>query len=139
MTNAHVQDVPVDIPAAYRYLSVAVRMYADSENDVNSDESRYTLAYDAARNAIVAALRARGRRVTAGARAHSVTFSEARRMFGSGHVDSIRQLDVMRRVRNEIEYDAREVSASEVEAMRAPARAIIDAATKLVDSVAEGD
>lgn len=137
MTNARVQDVPVDLTAAYRYLAVAVRMYADSDVAALSDEARYTLAYDAARNAITASLRAAGRRVTAGARSHVVTFAEARRILGSEHVDMLRKLDDMRRVRNEIEYDTREVSASEVLAIRGPAGAIIDAATRFVDGVCD--
>jgi negative regulator of replication initiation len=136
MTNARVVDVPVDLDAAYRYLAAATRMLGDSAHDVLSHEARYTLAYDAARNAISAALRAAGRRVTAGARAHVVTFDEAQRVLGERHVDTLRQLNDVRRVRNAIEYDTREVSQIELEEIREPARAVIDAATRFVDSVA---
>ncbi len=96
MTVARVQQVPVDLQAAYRHLAVAVRMLADSEQPDLSCEAQYTLAYDAARNAITAVLRASGRRATGGSRSHVVTFVE-------------------------------------VDAMRAPAQAVIDGASRYVD------
>lgn len=136
MTGAKIVQVPVDVAAAYRHIAVAVRMFGDSELDSLSNEARYTLAYDAARNAIAAVLRASGKRVTVGARAHVVMFVAARSLLGAEHIDAVRRLDDMRRIRHEIEYDTRDVSRAEVDAMRTPAQAIIDAATRYVDAVA---
>jgi hypothetical protein len=138
VTNARIVDVPVDLGAADRHLAVAARLLGDAEQDVLSDEARYSLAYDAAGNAITAALRAAGRRVTAGARAHVATFQEAKRLLGSEHVDLLREMSDARRIRNEIEYETRDVSGTEADALRAPARAVVDAATRFVDAIANG-
>jgi hypothetical protein len=138
MTRARAQEVPVDIAKAYRYLTVAVRLLADSDQEALSPEARYTLAYDAARNAITATLRAAGMRVAAGSHAHVVTFTTAKQLLGGEHVTMLQRLDDVRRVRHEIEYDTREVSIMEFEAILEPTRAIIDAATRYVDAVAEG-
>jgi hypothetical protein len=132
MADSRIANVPVDLESAQRYLDVAERMLRDAQVTALSPEARYTLAYDAARNAITAALRARGRRVTAGSRSHVTTLAEAKRILGAEHVTKLQRLDDMRRVRHEIEYDTREVSSIEVEAILVPAHAIIVAASELV-------
>lgn len=104
-----------------------------------SSEARYTLIYDAARNAITASLRASGVRVTAGARSHVVTFTEAKRILGTNHVLTLQRLDDVRRVRHQIEYDAREISQVEVAAIEAPALAIVAATTELIDAAAPNE
>lgn len=137
MTSARVETIPVDLETARRYLNTANRMLADSMQSSLSAEARYTLAYDAARNAITAALRASGMRVTAGARSHVVTLTAAKRVLGTELISTLQRLDDMRRVRHEIEYDTREVSMFEFEAIQEPAAAIVQAAHHMISTLAD--
>jgi hypothetical protein len=134
MTDARLEDVPVDLSLARRYVATASRMLGDAAAEALSDEAQYTLLYDAARNAITAALRAHGKRVTAGSRAHVVTITAAKALLAAEHAPDLDRIDRVRRVRHQIEYDTREVSSVEVEAIREPARRIVNAARDVVDA-----
>ena len=125
MTDATAQVVPIDLVVAARHLATARRMLRDAEVDSLSPEGRFTLLYDAARNAIVAALRIDGVRVTSGARAHLVTLAEAKRILGVTHATTLQRLNSARITRHAIEYENREVSTAEATALIQPVNEII--------------
>lgn len=137
MTNAKAVKVPPDKDAAWKYLATAKRMLGDASVPGLSPEAQFTLLYDAARNAVVAALRVDGVKITSGSRSHMVTLAEASRILGEEHAATLDRINTVRHARHQIEYDNREVSEDEVSAAFEPARAIVELVEELLFSSVE--
>ena len=84
----------------------------------------YQLAYDAARKAITAHMRAAGLRVRSGPGAHEITGQYGVVALPSASVD---RFDAIRRKRNRSEYGVVHISATEVATVLADAEAIVAA------------
>jgi hypothetical protein len=94
-------------------------------------ESSYALSYQAAIKALMGALIAIGRRVTAGEAGHLVLIREARGRIG-GNEAAFDRLDRIRRTRHRVLYDIDEVSRLELEAAQRDAELLIDMAARFV-------
>jgi hypothetical protein len=92
------------------------------------------LLYDAARKAADAVLRAAGRRLTTGTGHHAAYIAEARRHLGEDHARLLVRLDAARRIRNDVQYQAREVSDAEVRDLHDAAGKILAAARDYVET-----
>lgn len=132
-SRAQAATAPADPALAHRLLAQAERHLASASVKGVDRDSRYGLLYDAARKAADAAMRAAGRRVTQGAGHHVASIAEAERLLGREHRDLWLQVEAARSVRNDREYRAREVSESELAALRAAAEAAIRVVREYVD------
>jgi hypothetical protein len=130
-TRAQVVNTPPDC-AARDFLEVARRFFADAGTAGLGSESAYILYYDAARNAVSAILAAAGRRVRGGTGAHHVAIAAAGDLLGKEHERTIAGLDAARSQRNQVSYDAWDVSGGDVEALREDAADCIAAAEDYV-------
>ena len=121
--------VTADIEAAERELATARRHIASSRLVAQSDPAgALVLAYDAARKAIEARLRASGLRVGSGEGAHARLAKYGVAAFGnSAAVEHFRMFDRVRRVRNSVQYDAFSVEDADVQFALEQAEAIVRA------------
>ena len=125
--------VPPDLKAARRELSTA-RMHLDgAEASAGVDPTgSFTVAYDAARKAVVAHMRARGFRVRSRFGAHYQTARYATAaLAGRGLDEHVVAFVDMREVRNDTEYEGEIVAASDSAEALSHARAIV--------AIVEGD
>lgn len=133
MSQARPEDAPADCATARRLLEQAERHLASSRLDGVDAQSAYGMRYDAGRKACDAVMRAAGRRLTKGLGHHRAYMAEAGRLLGDEHASAVRQLERAARIRNGAEYDAREVTQSELEAVDACAEAVLAAAQAYVE------
>jgi hypothetical protein len=78
-------------------------------------DSRFGMLYDAARKAADAIMRAGGRRVTQGIGYHIVFFEEAKRLLPAADSGLVTRVEGARNTRNAMEYQARDVTQTEVD------------------------
>lgn len=118
-----------DVEGADRELLTAKQHVASSRLLTESDPAgALVLAYDAARKAIEAHMRANGLRVGGGEGAHAKLAKYGVAAFGdSAAVEHFRMFDRVRRVRNSVQYDASSVEDADVEFARELAEAIVAA------------
>jgi hypothetical protein len=119
--------VPPDLRAAERELSVARTHLDGAEASAAVDPTgSFTVAYDAARKAVVAHMRARGLRVRSRFGAHYQTGRYARFALVGRDIDEhlVAFVD-MREVRNDTEYEGEIVAASDSAEALSHARAIV--------------
>lgn len=119
--------VPPDSKAARRELSGAQMHLAGAEASAVVDPTgSFTVAYDAARKAVVAHMRAYGLRVRSRFGAHYQTgrYAEAILM-GRGIDEHVVAFMDMREVRNDTEYEGEIVAASDSAEALSHARAIV--------------
>lgn len=117
-------------PAASRRDLAAARTHVGSAEAVSATDptAAFSIAYDAARKAVVAHLRARGLRIRVRQGAHFQTGRYARAALDELGIDEhLAAFEDMRRVRNDTEYDAVLVSRSDADEALTHARAIVDA------------
>lgn len=121
--------VPSDPGAAKRELSIARTHVAGAEASASVDPTgSFTVAYDAARKAVVAHMRARGFRVRSRFGAHYQTGRYARAVLrGRGIDDHVEAFVDMREVRNDTEYEGGTVAVSDSAEALSHARAIVEA------------
>lgn len=117
---------------ASRMLQSCTRHLHSAEARAAEDPSgSYALLYDAARKAITAHMLAHGLRVAnrPGAHAAVVAYAEAELIDIVAAADLV-NLDRMRRVRNDTEYEERSVSEREVRNDLSHARAVVQAVAR---------
>lgn len=121
--------VPADRKAAQRELSVARTHIAGAESSARVDPTgSFTVAYDAARKAVVAHMRAHGLRVRSRFGAHYQTGRYAQAaLVGRGIDEHVEAFVSMREVRNDTEYEGEIVASSDAAEALAHARAIVAA------------
>jgi hypothetical protein len=125
-------NAPVDFGAAERLLDQAEKHLRSARAAGVDDESRYGILYDGARKAADAVLRASGRRLTHGTGHHAQYIAEAKRLLGSPHEFLLVRLEAARRVRNDVQYQTREVTEIELRDLEDAARRIVAAARQYV-------
>jgi hypothetical protein len=111
------KDIPVNPDAIAVLVGDSRRHLATAAAAIASGDlaGAYQLAYDAARKALTAALAARGQRVR-GLGAHANLIALARDGYlGLGDADVLDQLDRIRQVRNDAEYDGYRFTRTEVD------------------------
>jgi hypothetical protein len=118
--------------AARADFKLAGRLLDQADNHLKSAaipgvdrEGRFTLLYDAARKASDAVLRAEGRRITRGAGHHIAYLAEAKRLLGSDHEQLLTRVEAARVTRNQAEYQARDVTQTELTDLDDAARALV--------------
>jgi hypothetical protein len=126
--------VSADTDAAARLVDQAERHLASAGAAGVDGESAFGLCYQAALKAMIAA---DGVRVSSGAGSHVVVLREARRrlVLGAATFDRI---DLMRRTRHAVFYDADEVTAAELDAAKRDGRVLVEAAARFVAGAAGG-
>jgi len=100
---------------ARQLLAQADRHFASAAIPGVDLDSRFGMLYDAARKAADAIMRAGGRRVTQGIRHHIVFFEEAKRLLPAADSGLVARVEGARNTRNATEYQAREVTQTEVD------------------------
>jgi hypothetical protein len=113
--RAQAKDAPADLPLARQLLEQADRHLASAAIPGIDLDSRFGMLYDAARKAADAIMRAAGRRVTQGVGHHIVFFEEAKRLLPRVERRLVARVEGARTTRNAMEYDAREVTQTEVD------------------------
>ncbi len=118
-----------DREAAARELVIANQHLASSQLVADVDSAgALVLAYDAARKAIAAHMRANGLRVGAGEGGYAKLARYGVAAFGdSAAGEHFRMFDRVRRVRNSVQYDAFAVEDADVAFARGQAEAIVAA------------
>lgn len=121
--------VPSDREAAERELAIAQTHIAGAASSASVDPTgSFTIAYDAARKAVVAHMRGRGLRVRSRFGAHYQTGRYAQAvLMGRGIDEHVEAFVNMREVRNDTEYEGEIVAASDSAEALAHARAIVAA------------
>jgi hypothetical protein len=121
--------VATDLEAANRELSTARQHLESSRAVADSDQTAaLALAYEAARKAISAHMRANGLRVGSGEGGHARMGEFGRAAFEDlGVVDRFRAFDQVRRLRNRSQYDAFSVEDADVQFALEQAEAIVAA------------
>ena len=117
-----------DIAAASRELATA-KLHLESSRLVAASDpaGALALAYDAARKAIEAHMRAHGLRVGAGEGGHAKLAKYGVAAFGdSAAVEHFQMFDRVRRIRNSVQYDAFSVEDADVAFALGRAEAIVD-------------
>ena len=131
-----IERVPPDIAAAAAELAVARTHLTSAESLRESDPvMAFTAAYEASRKAISALLRADGYRIMSGPGAHVRTgrYGEAA-LADSSAAAAVTNFDLLRRVRNQAQYDAQPVAPADVIEALEHGRDILEAvATRLPD------
>lgn len=124
-----IERVPSDLGFAQNEIGQAEVHLASARLLLETDPvMAYTAAYDAARKAVTAHMRAKGYRVSSGTGNHAKTFEYAAAALGHrAPSTALEQLDDMRTVRNNAEYRGRDVGRAEVEADLEIARVIVSA------------
>lgn len=121
--------VPQDLDEARRELATAEQHLRGAAAAADVDPTgAFALAYDGARKAVVAHMRASGLRVRPRVGAHYHTGRYARAVLGNREIDAHLEAFVdMREVRNDSEYEGVIVAASDADEAMTHARAIVDA------------
>ena len=121
--------IPVDLDEARRELATASTHLRGAEAAASVDPTgAFTLAYDAARKALVAHMRANGLRVRPRFGAHVQTGRYGRAALMNRGVDEhVTAFVDMRQVRNDTEYEAEIVAASDAAEALVHAHAIVAA------------
>lgn len=116
-------------PAAARRLLATARRHLESAEQIAEDETAaLAIAYEAARKAIAAHLRANGLRVRGSVGAHARTGAYGVAAFDDPRVaEHFRAFDDVRRLRNRSQYDDLEVEGADVGFALEHARAIVAA------------
>ncbi len=135
LDQRHLDHVTADADAVNGLLDAARRHVESARALVGSDnEGAYALAYDAARKSATALLAHQGLRPTS-AGGHIVVVEAVRAQFPD--VPGLRELDMLRRRRNQAEYPDPagydRVTADEVEEAIEAAAEAVDAARRLHD------
>lgn len=114
--EGRLEKVPPDSSLAHRMLRTATRnLRAIGAIKTTAPELAYTGAYDAARISITAHMAAHGLRLTSRPGSHMAVVEYARsELTNLVEADVLDNLDAMRRLRNDTEYGARQISSSEV-------------------------
>ena len=126
--RAQAVDAPADLPLARQLLAQADRHFASAAIPGVDLDSRFGMLYDAARKAADAIMRAGGRRVTQGIGHHIVFFEEAKRLLPAADSALVARVQGARNTRNAMEYQAREVTQTEVDELTNAATQFIAAA-----------
>ena len=126
--RARAVDAPADLPLARQLLAQADRHFASAAIPGVDLDSRFGMLYDAARKAADAIMRAGGRRVTQGIGHHIVFFDEAKRLLPAADSGLVARVEGARNTRNAMEYQAREVTQTEVDELSNAATRFITAA-----------
>ena len=126
--RAQAVDAPADLLSARRLLAQADRHFASAAIPGVDLDSRFGMLYDAARKAADAIMRAGGRRVTQGIGHHIVFFDEAKRLLPAADSGLVARVEGARNTRNAMEYQAREVTQTEVDELTNAATQFIAAA-----------
>lgn len=127
-----IERVTPDDRAAGRDLSRAWTHLASAEVLQGSDPvMAFTAAYEASRKALSALMRADGFRVRGGPGGHIRTGRYgALALARSSAAKDIANFDLLRRVRNQAQYDAQPVTAEDIADALSHARAILDAVSE---------
>lgn len=134
--RAQAIDAPADPTVAGRLLGQAER-HLDSAAISGVDlDSRFGMLYDATRKAADALMRASGRRITQGPGHHIVFFEEAKRLLPTEQSRLVARVEGARNIRNAMEYQAREVTETEVDEMTDAAAQFVAAARAFVAKAA---
>jgi hypothetical protein len=115
LRRARAVDAPSDLPLAGQILAQADRHFASAAIPGVDLDSRFGMLYDAARKAADAIMRAGGRRITQGIGHHIVFFEEAKRLLPAADSGLVARVEGARNTRNAMEYQAREVTQTEVD------------------------
>lgn len=126
--RAQAVDAPADLPLARQLLAQANRHLASAAIPGVDLDSRFGMLYDAARKGADAIMRAAGRRITQGIGHHIVFFEEAKRLLPAADSRLVARVEGARNTRNAMEYQAREVTQTEVDELTSAATHFIAAA-----------
>jgi len=120
--------VEPDAAAAGQLLDTARRHLGSAEQIADDETGALAIAYEAARKAISAHLRANGLRVSGSVGAHARTGEYGVAAFDDPRVaDHFSAFDDVRKLRNRSQYDDLEVEGADVRFALQHARAIVDA------------
>ena len=136
--RAKAEDAAPDLVVAERLLEQADNHLASASIAGVDREGRFTLLYDAARKAADAILRAEGRRITRGAGHHIAYLAEAKRLLGPAHEHLLTRVEAARVTRNRAEYQAHEVTQTELADLDEAAHAVVAAARAHVTTLRGG-
>ncbi|MEX2193751.1 MAG: hypothetical protein WD844_00560 [Thermoleophilaceae bacterium] len=131
MTRARAERIAADPDAAGRLVEQARRHLASAAAPQVDAESAYGLTYQAALKAMIATLLADGCRVAAGAGSHIVTLHEVRRRLDA-EAEVLDRIDLVRRTRHAVFYEADEVSSEELRTATGDATHLVEAAARFV-------
>jgi hypothetical protein len=131
--RAQAVDASADLPLANKLLVQADRHLASAAIPGVDLDSRFGMLYDAARKGADAIMRAAGRRITQGVGHHIVFFEEAKRLLPAADSRLVARVEGARNIRNAIEYQAREVTQTEVDELTSAAAHFIAAARLYVE------
>ena len=115
-----------------RRLDAASRSLADAAHSDLSPESRFDLAYKAVMHCAIAALRARGYRLSTSQPGHHQTAIQTLILTVEFERTRTHALDAMRRKRNGIDYEADSVSDSMAQSCIAEATYLLEVATRAI-------
>lgn len=130
-----IRPAEADLRGARTELATA-RVHLETAAAIASRDpaAAYAIAYDAARKAIAAHMRARGLRVGKGPGAHTrISVYAAAALDGHGIDEQLERYDELRRVRNQSEYDALLVDEADVSDALDRAAAIVAAVERDID------
>lgn len=129
IASGAIRRVKPDVEGARRELATAERHLATAARDAEDDETAaLAVAYEAARKALSAHMRANGLRVGPGEGAHARIGEYALAAFDDAALaEHLREFDRIRRLRNRSQYDALLVDRADVAFALDHARAIVAA------------
>lgn len=130
--------VPPDCPRAEALLLQCDRFLADARHTALSNESRFMLSYDAARNAVSALLVAAGWKPPNRAGAHQIAIDAAGDVLGGDSASLITDMQSARTRRNDTGYRAWSVSNGDLAEMLRVADAFITAARDHIARICPG-
>lgn len=133
LRRARAVDAPVDVALARQLLTQADRHLASAAIPGVDLDSRFGMLYDAARKAADSIMRAAGRRITQGIGHHIVFFEEAARLLPAPDGRLVARVEGARNTRNAMEYQAREVTQTEVDELTEAAAHFLAAARLYVE------
>jgi hypothetical protein len=123
--RARAEAAPPDFTVAERLLEQAANHLESAAIAGVDREGRFTLLDDAARKAADAVLRAEGRRITHGSGHHIAYLAEAKRLLGPTHESLLSRVEAARVTRNRAEYQARQVTETELTDLQGAAHALV--------------
>jgi len=116
LSEGVIQRVPADATAAARELQAA-RTHLDSAEALRDPDPvmAFTAAYEGSRKAISALMRAEGFRIRSGPGAHvRIGRYGETALAGSSAASEVANFDLLRRVRNQAQYDAQPVEPEDI-------------------------
>ena len=131
--RAQAIDAPSDAAAAKLLIKQAERHLSSAGIAGVDLDSRFGMLYDAARKAADAIMRVSGRRITQGFGHHIVFFDEAKRLLPAKDKRLVTRVEGARNIRNAMEYQAREVTETEVNELTDAAGQLVAAARAFVE------